>query len=417
MNDAPKDNIVRHSVLLLVTSNGANVMNVLFQALMGWSLPKTEFREMLSMMSLMLLIITPLDAVRTSVAHMSAVGMQAGRPWVARELAAQWSARFFAIAAVAVAAGFALSPWIAAYENVSSVWPVRIVSLVCGVMLFAPFLVGIFQGTQFFLWMSAATGIWTIIRLIAGYVIVRIFLPTATGALTAHLIGLAGGLAASAWGLRSLPRNSDGAAPQRHTLFGGYFSQSFLTLAAYGLLTYADLLLVSHFFPAADADRFAQAALIGRSVIFLPVPIAYAMFPKVVSVGASSRRTLATLLKALAMVAAIIGAAVFVCTFLTWIPIRLLFGIKAPTAEQLHLARTVLWAMSPLTLTYMLVNVEMAQHRFRALPFLWLFVAAYIGAVALIHDTLAHFILILATVSTASAICLTTLVIRAHTRD
>ena len=60
---------------------------------------------------------------------------------------------------------------------------------------------------------------------------------------------------------------------------------------------------------------------------------------------------------------------------------------------------------------------EMAQHRFRALPFLWLCVAGYIGGVWLFHERLSQFVAILGTVSSVSAICLTVMVVRAHMQN
>jgi O-antigen/teichoic acid export membrane protein len=344
------------------------------------------------------------------------VGVQAGRPWAARDLLATWGRVFGIIAAVMLVLGAIAVPWIQRLENISSPWPVRMAVLVFVSALFAPLLVGTFQGVQKFVWMSLAQAGWSIFRLIVAILLLFLVAKQAWCALFAHFFGTVVGLALSALGIRQLAMRPDGEQRQHHPL-GGYFQQSFLTLIAYAILTYGDLLLVSHFYPKAEAGEFARAALIGRSVIFLPIPIAMAMFPKVVSVGASSRRTLVTLFKALAMVAAMIGLAVLVCTFFTWLPLRIMFGIKEAPAEQMHFVRTVLWAMAPLTLTYMLVNFEMAQHRFRSLPFLWICVLGYVGGVWAFHDTLAQFVAILGTVSTVSALCLTAFVVRAHLRN
>lgn len=413
MSDESKDNLVKHSLLLMIFANAANVTNLVFQALMGNNLPKAEYTEMATMMNMLLVLITPLDAIRTSLSHASAVGVQAGRPWTARDLLATWGRVFGIIAAATLTVGMLAVPWIQRLENISSPWPVRIAVLVFVGALFVPLLVGTFQGVQKFVWMSMAQAGWSIFRLLVALLLIFLVAKQAWCGLLAHFLGTVVGLALSLFGVRQLAQRPAGEPRQHHPL-GGYFQQSFLTLGAYAILTYGDLLLVAHFFPKEEAGQFAQAALIGRSVIFLPIPIAMAMFPKVVSVGASSRRTLVTLFKALAMVIAIIGAAVLVCTFMTWLPLRIMFGIKDATAEQLHFVRTVLWAMAPLTMTYMMMNFEMAQHRFRALPFLWLCVVAYVGGVWLFHETLSQFVITLGTVSTASALCLAAMVVRAH---
>lgn len=413
MSDESRDNLVKHSLLLLVFANMANLTNLIFQALMGRELPSDQYTDMATMMNLLLVLITPLDAVRTSLSHASAVGAQAGRPWIARDLLAGWGRVFGLIGVAVLLLGLLAVPWIQRIENIASPWPVRMAVLVFASALFSPLLVGVFQGVQKFVWMSMAQAGWSIFRLIVAFVLVFFVARLAWCGLFAHFLGTVAGLAISLLGVRHLARRPAGE-PRAHHPLGGYFQQSFLTLGAYAILTYGDLLLVSHFFPNAEANRFAQAALIGRSLIFLPIPIAMAMFPKVVSVGVSSRRTLLTLFKALAMVVAIIGSAVLVCTFMTWLPLLIMFKVHAPTAEQMHFVRTVLWAMSPLTITYMLMNFEMAQHRFRALPFLWVCVAAYIGGVACFHETLAQFVATLGLVSTVSALGMIAFVVRAH---
>ena len=78
-----------------------------------------------------------------------------------------------------------------------------------------------------------------------------------------------------------------------------------------------------------------------------------------------------------------------------------LFGMGAPDAEQVFLVRAVVLAMSPLGLAYILMNFELAQHRFAMVPGALLIAVAYIAGVALFHDTPRQVIAVLACVSTA----------------
>ncbi len=415
MSATQRDNIVKHSLLLIVFANAANATNLIFQAIMGRELPKAEFTDMQTMLTMLLVLITPLDAVRTSFAHAAAVGVQADRPWAARDLLAQWGRIFFLLASAFILVGMLVSPMIAGFFHLHSVWSARTAIVIFSLSLFSPLLVGVYQGVQSFVWMSAAQAGWSIIRLACGIVLVYFVSAVAPAALLSHAIGISVGMAASTLGLVHLARRPANEPAQHHPL-GGYFVQSVFMLSGYALMQNADVMLVKHFFAAADADKYTQAATIGRAVVFMPIPIAMAMFPKVVSVGSTSRQSLMTLLKALGIGMGIVGALILICSAVTWLPLLILFKIRNPDPEQCAFIRHVLWAMSPTTITYLLMNFEMAQHRFRALPFLLLCVAGYIGGVALFHGSLSQFVAILATASTASALCFIALVIRAHMR-
>ena len=77
-----------------------------------------------------------------------------------------------------------------------------------------------------------------------------------------------------------------GVGPAGRGLHGtaGYLGRSFAMLMAFSLLMMMDVLLVKHYVPG-EAESFARAATVARAIIFLPMPIALAMFPKVVSRG------------------------------------------------------------------------------------------------------------------------------------
>jgi len=172
-------------------------------------------------------------------------------------------------------------------------------------------------------------------------------------------------------------------------------------------------MLVRHFQPD-EAGLFSRAATIGRSVVFLPMPIAMAMFPKVISSGGSTHGSRTTLLHAFGLVALLIGAAVAATWALPWLPLRILYDVSEPTPEMIHLVRVVTLAMSPLGLTYLLLNFEMAQHRFHTIPWLLILATAYIGGVAFWHDTVNQIILVLGAVSLLSAILFASAYLRAH---
>ena len=78
------------------------------------------------------------------------------------------------------------------------------------------------------------------------------------------------------------------------------------------------------------------------------------------------------------------------CVALPGLPLRVLYGSAAVTPEAIHLVRVVVLAMTPLSLAYLLMNFEMAQQRFRAVPWLVLAAATYIGSALTWHASAAQ---------------------------
>jgi O-antigen/teichoic acid export membrane protein len=70
---------------------------------------------------------------------------------------------------------------------------------------------------------------------------------------------------------------------------------------AFALLTQIDLILVNKLFSSADASTFASAAILGRTIIYLPGAMVLAMFPMVSETKARNKSTHPILFKSIGM--------------------------------------------------------------------------------------------------------------------
>jgi O-antigen/teichoic acid export membrane protein len=264
----------------------------------------------------------------------------------------------------------------------------------------------VLTGVQAFEWAATIGNSWAIVRLVMGVLLVMVGFGV-PGGLAAHLLGvLFGGVGALLIGRsmlgREWPKAERPVGLYRYML--GYMG----AFAAYGFLANADVVLVKHYFPAEQAGLFAKAAMVARIVFFLPVPVASAMFPKVTSVGESSKASRRTLLKALALAGLIVGVAGVFCLAAPGLILRVFAGGVQP--GQVEVVRGMVLALAPLALVYLLLNYELAQRRFRITIPLALCAVGYLLGVMRWHETLMQVVGVLGVACAAALVmCLAAL--------
>jgi O-antigen/teichoic acid export membrane protein len=209
----------------------------------------------------------------------------------------------------------------------------------------------------------------------------------ALGGLWAHALSLFAALALGAVILRGR-LGGDLSEARRVPGVYAYFARHVLAFLGYAVLMNADIIMVKHYFSPTDAGTFARAAMVGRIIVFLPQPVAIAMFSKVVSGGETSYESWRTLLKAVILVSAILAGALMFCSIFTPMVVSVLSGECSP--ELVTLVRAMIWALCPVSMLFMLLNFEIAQGRFGVtLPLIGC-AAGYVVTVGFFHEALGN---------------------------
>ena len=397
-----RDGLIRHSVLLLATNYVPSVANMLFQMLVGRMLAdKAEYGVLATMLGIAVIASIPMEALRVAVAHFSAIMIQEGRRDEILGAVRRLALRFLGLAAIWVAFALAFRGWAAAFFNLSSSLPVVLIVFVVAGTLFIPIMAGALQGIQSFVWLSVGIHSLAVTRLATAAVILIFLSATASGGLAGHLFGILCSVAIGFGGLRHVLGPSKRKAG-RIPGFRLYLIRSLFMLVFFAFLMNADILMIKHYFAEETAGGYARVATIARIIIFMPMPIAMAMFPKVVSTGGADFGSRHILIKAMAMTLLIIAGVGAGCCLLPQIPMGILFGVWAPSGETVLLLRQVTLAMSPLGLVYLLVNYELAQKRFATMWVLGPCAAMYMAGVFFHHGEPRHVLAVLAVVSVAS---------------
>jgi len=263
----------------------------------------------------------------------------------------------------------------------TGLWITLVVVLLC---FWLPMFLGLLQGCQNFLWMGWANILNGIGRLSVAAVLVLVF----TGASTAMVFGAAVGLAIGVgvgiwhtrglWAVRSEPFNLRELLGQIVPLMLGFGAVQFLFTA--------DTMFVKVYFSADDSGFYVGAGTLARALLWLVLPLATVMFPKIVH---STARAEKTNLLAIVMV----GTVVLAASGAIGLTVMGRFAVRfAFTPQFVPVATAILpwyaWAMVPLSLANALVSNLLARMQFRIVPVLILLGVAYGIALTHFHDSL-----------------------------
>ena len=398
--------LIRHGSLLMAGTLVGALCNAGFHMAVGRTLPNAEYGSLVAMLGIVLAVGTPMLALQNTLAHFASSLAQAGRRGEIRPLVLHW-ARIFAALSVAIGGGAFL--WrgpLAAFWRVEPALVVLTFSVLAASLWMSLFY-GLLQGMQAFGWLAWAPQAWGATRLVLGAAFTILLSATAFAAVAAQGIGVLAVLALCLWAaaLLRLPAGAKAAQPPgTHR----YLGSALVCLAGYALLMNLDTTLAKHYFDAETTGLFSKAATIARTAVFLPVPIATALFPKVTSTGDLTDESWKLLGRAMAFAGLLIVSVAAVCAIFPQLPWTILYRAwpaeSGPAAALL--TRAMVLAMSPLALAYLLLNFEMAQRRFFWCYGLVPCGLAYVGGVALFHAHPAQVAMVLGAMNLAAALLL-----------
>lgn len=399
------DYLLRHSILLMAASQVGNASNFFFHMLMGRWLSVPEYGVLSSMLGVVLIASMPLNALGTVLTFFAAQLIQQNRAGDIFLLMRSWILKLLWLAVPLLVFGLLFSHLLADFFNLPDRGALCMALIVLVMTLFLPVIGAPLGGIQAFGWASVSGMSWGVLRLIIGGGLVYWVAASAKWALVGQGAGIMASAGIALTGLWIILRGvhaTGQALPGTHS----YLWRTVVVMACFSFLMNADVLIVKHYFAEDQAGLFARAGTIGRTIIFLPMPIAIALFPKTVSDGAANAQHNRLLWKALFYTALIIFPGALVCTFFPQLPLGVLYRDWQPDAVMCRLVRCIIWAMCPLGLAFIVMNFELSQKRFRIILPLFLCAAGYLAGVVLWHAGVLQIVAVLAAVSVATLLAL-----------
>jgi len=265
--------------------------------------------------------------------------------------------------------------------------------------LWLPMFSGVMQGQQNFFWLGWQNIINAAGRLGLAAIAVLAFGGYAAGMFTGVCVGLGAAAGICIWqtrGLWSLP-----TAPFDRQNLLAQIIPLMLGFSAVQFFLSADTMFVQAYFPASQTAFYVGAGTLSRALMWVVVPLATVMFPKIVHAEARAEKS--NLLKLVLLGTAILaaGGAAGLCVVGPFV-VKLIYK-----GSYLAVASSLLpwyaWAMVPLALANVLVNDLMARSRFRIVPALLLLVGGYAFALTRFHD---NFVIVLKTLGAFNVLLL-----------
>ena len=250
--------------------------------------------------------------------------------------------------------------------------------------LWLPMFLGIMQGQQNFLWLGWNNILNGVGRLTVAATLVLVFAGASREMITGVCVGLLIAVSIGVWQTSGLWRLRPETFNMRELL--GQIIPLMLGFFAVQFLFTADTMFVRAYFSPKDSGFYVGAGTLSRALLWLVLPLATVMFPKIVHSAARSEKTnlLRVVMFGTALLAA--GGALGLSILA---PFLVRFAFKDSYVE---VASAVMpwyaWAMVPLSLANALVNNLLARSQFRIVPVLLLLAVGYGIALTQFHDSL-----------------------------
>lgn len=396
-----RDDVLAHSIMVLVGSTLLNVGSFAFHAIVGRRIGVAAYGSLYALVSFVLLASFPAGICNTVLAKFCAELKATENEAAVRALVVFVGKAFGGLTLAYGIFGVIGAYWIGGFLGVAP-WTIGILAFLAGAVIFVFALRGITQGMQDFAGFSTSLVMDGALKGTVGAMIASAKLGQMLGVFGFFFGTLCSGIFVW-WRLWS--RCAEGAKVRLEVnvprLFSTGFGAATLTVAT-AILSYADVLLVKHFFPAHDAGIYAAASLAAKILFFLVSFAPLVLIPKAVQRHALAENPLPVLAVAFSAVIVLSAAGLLAFRLAGTFIVEILVGPAFSSAALL-----LPWyglAMVLLALTNVVASYSIALHKFGfGLPVI-LCAGLEVAAIVLFHAALPTVVMVLVTGNAAALV-------------
>lgn len=388
------DTFGRNIILVFFGTSFVNLLNLLYQLLIAHRLSSVNFAAFNSLLSIFMLISSPLGTFQVVIAKYSAEFNAQNQTRKIKILLSKFSKNnfFFAIATSLIF--YFSSSYLTDKLKVYSVSPGHILSLLFALCWITPLSLGAIQGLELFKWFVSITVITGLLKLLFAHLFLIRGLDV-SGALGALLVSTLTGFIISLFALRnfihfktaedeiSLALEKDEVNFKEIIFF--MFPLAISAFCFMGLVNF-DMILVRYFFVPQDSGSYSLAQMVGKIFLALPGAISIVMFPMTSGLNAKNQDTSLTLKRSLFYAAGLCILAALIYNSFPSFVLKVLTG--KVNADSIFLGRLFSISMTFFTLLYILIVYSLSIKDLRFIRYLILFTCLEFFSIILFHKSL-----------------------------
>lgn len=402
------DNFAKNIIIVFAGTSLLNFFSLLYQLLIAHKLSPADFAAFNSLLSLFVVISSPLNTIQLAVAKYSAEFNAHNQINKVNFLLLD-SLKKVSIAAIVTLIIFSTGA-------VYIINLLKITSLSCGYLLavllalawITPVFLGGVQGLELFWWVSFGSVISGILKLALAFIFIILGYNIA-GALGALLVSNLVTIVIFYFPLRrfiNLKLEKQDTHPvtditdQAILSNGVNYKEIFIYLFPVAIsyfcfytLVNSDMVLVKYFFNPEDSGLYSLAQMAGKIFLFLPAAVAMVMFPKTSSLNAKNIDTVSTLRRSLLYVLGLCFLSILFYNLFPVFVLKVLTGKSYP--QSILLGRLFSISMSVFAILFVLISYFLSLKQLHFIKYLVFFSLLQVLTVCLFHKNLIQVQLIL----------------------
>lgn len=386
------DPFFRNILIVFTGTILINVFNLLCQLLIAHRLEAVDFAAFNSLLSIFVVLSTPLTTLQTVAARYIAGFNARGEVNKVKFLLTALFRKIFFLSLVTFIIFYFVSFSLLDKLKINCVSCGYILAFLLALSWINPVLGGGIQGLELFKWMFVLSLTGGLLKLFFAF----IFLESGfgiSGALGAFLASFVIASIVAVFALRkyiSFKLNPE-ELPWRE--FFIYFFPVAISIFCFTALTNMDMVLVRYYFAPLESGSYSLAQMVGKIFLFLPAAISLVMFPKVSGLNANQLSSTPILKRSLLYAAILCVLAGLFYNTLPSFTLKILTGKAFP--ESIALGRLFSISMSFYALSFIIISYFLSIKDLRFLKYLVMFSCFQALAIIFLHRSLFQVQLIL----------------------
>ncbi len=386
------DTFSKNIIFVFIGTSLINVFNLLYQLLIAHTLNPADFAAFNALLSIFMVLSTPLSTLQTAVAKYASEFNAHNRIDKIRFLISHLLKKSAIFSLLTCFIVYLASFYIIDKLKIPSFYSAYVLVLLVSLYWIIPSFMGVLQGLELFKWFVSVSIAAGAAKLLFAFIFMRLKFNI-TGALSGFLVGVLLILILSAFALRKLISFSASSTEVNFKEIFVYMLPVAISTFCFMGLTNMDMVLVRYYFNPPASGVYALAQMVGKIFLFLPGAISIVMFPKVSGLSAKQNDTTSVLKKSLIYGVILCVLASTAYNLLPSLVLKVLTG--KVLSESIFLGRLFSVSMSFFALLFIIVTYFLSIKDLLFITYLIIFSLLEALAIVFLHRNLIQIQLIL----------------------